>query len=99
MVSNHNPFYITLTLSVSNMYVYYINGGCAEREAQIHWSMVVPEKAAPVTGTTYWSCAGGLSAMNVIGTQLRDLMKLGTDPMAVGGINKWTPPRKSGGIP
>ena len=36
--------------------------------------------------------------MNTIGTQLRDLA-LGTEPMAYGSINKWTPPRKSGGIP
>ena len=64
--------------------------------------MVIPEKAAPVTGTTfedYWPCAGGLSAVNAIGTQLRDLMNLGTDPMSVGGINRRTPPRKAGGIP
>ena len=44
-------------------------------------------------------CAGGLLAAKAIGAQLGDLIKLGTDPMAVGGINTWTPPRKSGGIP
>ena len=38
--------------------------------------------------------------MNAIGTRLRDLIQtLGTDPMAVGGINRWPPPRKAGGIP
>ena len=25
--------------------------------------------------------------------------ELGADPMAYGGINEWTPPRKMGGIP
>ena len=53
--------------------------------------MVIYEKAVPVSYPTYsedcWSCAGGLSAVNAIGTQLDDLMKLETDPMAVGGIN------------
>ena len=46
----------------------------------------------------YWPCTRGLSAANVIGTQLRDLIKLETGPMAVGGIEKWTmtPPRKAG---
>ena len=37
--------------------------------------------------------------MNAIDTQSCDLMKLGTDPMTYGDIDKWTPPRKSGGIP
>ena len=37
--------------------------------------------------------------MNAIGTQLRDLIELGLDPMADDGINIWTPPRESGGIP
>ena len=36
--------------------------------------------------------------MNAIGMQFSDLVKLETDPIAVGGINKWTPPQKSGGI-
>ena len=62
------------------------------KERHINWSMVVPEKAAPVTRTTLRpSCvpyAGGLSAVNDIGTQLRDLIKLVTYPLAVGGINK-----------
>ena len=60
-----------------------------KREAHIDWSTVIPEKVASVTGSTYedyWLCAGGLSAVNAIGRQLRDLIKLGTDPMAYGGI-------------
>ena len=36
----------------------------------------------------YWPCADGLSAVNVIGTQVARPSKLGTDPMAYGGINK-----------
>ena len=35
----------------------------------------------------YRACAGGLSAVNVIGTDLRNLIKLGTDSMAAEGIN------------
>ena len=49
----------------------------------------------------YWPCVGGLSAVNAIGTQLRDPMNSGLTQwrMAV-QINKWTPPpRNSGGIP
>ena len=37
--------------------------------------------------------------MNAIGTQLHGLIKPGTDPRAVGGMNKWTLLRKVGGIP
>ena len=47
----------------------------------------------------YWSCADGLSAVNVIGTQVAQPDKIGTDPMTYDGINKWTSPRKSRGIP
>ena len=48
----------------------------------------------------FWPCAGGLSAVNAIGTQLRDPINSGLTRwrMAV-SINKWTPPRNSGGIP
>ena len=49
----------------------------------------------------YWPFAGGLSAVNAIGTQLCDLINSGRLThwrMAV-YVNKWTPPRKSGGIP
>ena len=57
--------------------------------------------------THYWNyleeygpCAGGLSAVNAIGTQLRDPINSALTQwrMAV-QINKWTPPRKSRGIP
>ena len=43
--------------------------------------IVIPEKAAPVTRTAslkdYWPCAGGLSAVNFIGSQLRDPINSG----------------------
>ena len=35
--------------------------------------------------------------MNATGMQFHGLIKLGTDSMAGGGINEWTPPRKAGG--
>ena len=48
----------------------------------------------------YWPCAGGLSIVNAIGTQLRDPINLGlTRWRMVVKKNKWTPPRKSRGIP
>ena len=39
--------------------------------------------------------------LNVIGTQMRDMIKLRTNSIAVDGINKWTmtPSRKAGRIP
>ena len=42
-----------------------------------------PAKAPPVWNYVkiYWPCAGGLSAVNAIGTQMRE-------PMAYGGLNK-----------
>ena len=35
----------------------------------------------------YWPCTGRISAVNAIGTQSRDLTKLGTDMMVVGGVD------------
>ena len=77
--------------------------GYGKREAHINWSMVKSAKAAPFYWNyleNYWPCAGGLSAMNAIDMQLRDPINSGLTRwrMAV-KINKWTPPRKSGGIP
>ena len=48
----------------------------------------------------YWPRVGGLSAMNVIGTQSRDSIDSGLTRwrMAV-SINEWTPSRESAGIP
>ena len=36
----------------SLLYIMYQNSGCEKKEAHINWSMVIPEKVAPVTGTT-----------------------------------------------
>ena len=42
----------------------------------MNWSMLIPEKAALVHNWNYledyWPCASGLSAVNTIGTQVRD---------------------------
>ena len=69
-------------------------GECGKREAQVNRSMMILEKATPVWNylEDYWSCAGGLSAVNAVGTQLRDLI------VDSGPINKWTPLLKSVGI-
>ena len=50
-----------------------------EREAYINWSMVTCKKATLVRNylEVYWPCAGGLSAGNAIGTQLRDPINSG----------------------
>ena len=68
--------------------------------------MMMPEKAAPVTGTTLRTTgpgAGGLSAVCMVIERHRYAIarpgKLGADPMAVGGISNWTPPRKAGVTP
>ena len=56
------------------------NDGCGAREAHINWSMLVTEKAARVTGNYLdydWPCADGLSAVNAVGTQLRDPINSG----------------------
>ena len=79
--------------------------GGVQKERRIKiWSayMVKPEQAAPLTGTSLKRTTGPAppdSAVNAIGTQLRDLMEVGTDPMSVDGINKWTPSWKAGEIP
>ena len=80
----------------------YTNSRCGKREAHINWSMVTCKGSTCYWNYLeyYWPCAGGLSAMNAIGTQLRDPINSGLTRwrMAV-SINEWTPPRKSGGIP
>ena len=73
---------------------------CGKREEGAHWLVHSDAKAAPVRYWNYledyWPCAGGLSAVNVIRTQLRD--PINSRPtrwrMAV-KINTLTPPRKS----
>ena len=50
------------------------NSGCGKREAHINWSMVTCQGSTRYWNylEDYWPCAGRLSAVNVIGTQLRD---------------------------
>ena len=62
-------------------------------------SMAKPERQHPLVDLEdyYWPCGGGLSAVNVTGTQLRDLINSRlTDS---GWHIKGTPPWKTGGIP
>ena len=45
----------------------------------IFWSMVIPENAAPVTGSCLedkWPCVDGLSPVNATGLQSRDLIDI-----------------------
>ena len=48
---------------------------CLGPEAHINWSMVTWKMAYWNYLEDYWPCAGGLSAVNVIGTHLRDPLK------------------------
>ena len=75
------------------MLYYRINFGCRKREAHNSWSMGHTWKGSTRIGywnylEDYWSSACGISVLNAIGAQMCDLIKLGTDPMAVGGIKK-----------
>ena len=59
--------------------------GCGEIGALISWPVGL------LCYTSYledhWPWAGGISAMNAIGTQMHDQIRLGTDPTAVDGID------------
>ena len=47
-------------------------------EANINWSMVICQGSTRSNYLeVYWPCAGGLSAVNAIGTQLRDPINSG----------------------
>ena len=46
--------------------------------------------------SNYFEVAGGLSAVNAFGTQLRDLIDVGFTQLLT---DRWTPSRKAGGIP
>ena len=52
----------------------HTNSGCGKREAHINWSMVTCQGSTRYWNCleVHWPCAGGLSAVNGIGTQLRD---------------------------
>ena len=55
------------------------NGGCGKREAHIDWSMVTCKGSTRYWNylEEYWPCACGLSAVNAIGTPLRDPINSG----------------------
>ena len=55
----------TDTVILSTYYPLHANNGSGKREARIDWSMVIPDKAAPVTGTT-------LRTTGPVPPQLRD---------------------------
>ena len=68
----HTPPMILLSLLHMTCSL-YTKKPCGKREAKKR-SSVIPEKAAPVTGTTLRTpgrpCAGGLSTVDAISTQL-----------------------------
>ena len=75
-----------------NMPTSYTNSGCEQREAHTNWSIYGDlQKAAPVTGTLPW----GLLTLcrQTLGSERHRYTiawpdKLGTDPIAHGGLNK-----------
>ena len=89
-------FYVSCTIQlfvppILSTCLLHTNSGRRKREAHINWSMVTCEGSTRYS--TYlladnWSfCAGGLSAVNAIGTHFFvGPDKLGTDLMAFGGI-------------
>ena len=92
-----------LLLVSHNIPLHANNRGCGKKEVHIDWSMVRSAKAALVNGT---KLPRGLLAQcrRTFGSErhrheVTRPDKLGTDPMAYGGIYKWTSPRKLGGIP
>ena len=71
LVSDPPPFY---------EHAHFKHSGRGKREAHtINWSMVARKMAALVWNKleVYSPCAGGLSAVNAIGTQLRDPINWG----------------------
>ena len=57
----------------------HTSSGCGIREARIDWSMVICIGSAHYCNylKDYWPCAGGPSAVNAIGTRLREPTSLG----------------------
>ena len=55
------------------------NSGRGKKEAHINWSMVTCQGSTRYWDylDDYWPCTGGLSAVNAIGTQLRDPINSG----------------------
>ena len=95
------PFLVADNATV--LVIYFTNRFCVlcgKREAHINWSMVTRRGSTRYWNylEDFWPCAGGLSAINAIATQMHDPINSGLNPMAYGGTNKWAPPRKSGVI-
>ena len=63
--------------------------GVGKREAYINWYMVTCKKATLVRNylEVYWPCAGGLSTVNAIGTQLRDPINSGLTQLRLVVLN------------
>ena len=66
------------------------NSGCGKKEAHVIWSMVIPEKTAPVIGITSRTIGPVPADSRQSTPSVRN---------CASRITKWTPPRKSGGIP
>ena len=68
----NGQYYILLQAGTFNMPTSYQQWLC-EREANINWSMVTCQGStrSELYLEVYWPCAGGLSAVKAIGTQLR----------------------------
>ena len=81
--ANRYSYYFTLILSLCITRVHYIPivvKGCGKRKARKNWSMVISEKGSTRYWNyieDYWPSAGWLSAVNAIGTRLRDLINSG----------------------
>ena len=91
------PLYVRPVLSICLLYT---NSGC-EKERPILIGPWLPAKAAPVWIylEDYWPWADELSAVNAIGTQMRDPINSGlTRCRSAVKKKKWTPSLKSGEI-
>ena len=72
-----------MTINITTSYfipiIVYNKSGCGKKEAWINWSMVTCRGSTRYWNDLedYWPCAGGLSAGNAIGTQLRDPINSG----------------------
>ena len=68
----------------------HTNGGCGKREAHINWSMGTCQGSTRYWNylEVYWPCAGGLIGSERHRYAIARPDKLGTGPMAYGGLNK-----------
>ena len=69
-----NRLYTPSRLSTCYNHFIPIVSGCGIREAHMNWSMVTCKDSTRYWNylEDYWHCAGGLWAVNAIGTHLRD---------------------------